>query len=188
MPLGFASIVMKEQELEIDLLHLGFKKYNFNYVLDENYFAKYEQDLLEKGLVNVSAELDKREALVEVKLNYKGVVQLLCDRSLEEFDCLVDFEKIVFLKYGDTIEELDDNLIQLSYDRPLFDIGQIMFELLALEMPSRKIHPRFVDESDEYDNEIFFSTEDIDSEEKEDQKEELDPRWKELLKLKNKSK
>ena len=186
MCLDFARIVENEQQLEIDLLHLGYKTHHFEYVLNADFIASFEQDIIENANVKVNVELEKGEALVKVKFSFEGVAQLICDRSLEIFDYVLNFKKEIFLKYGEGAMELDDNLIQLDQVKPIFNIGHIMFELLILDIPKKRIHPDYRDKSDEdAEVKLYFST--GEEEEIEQKEETLDPRWKELLKLKNKN-
>ena len=64
--------------------------------------------------------------------------------------------------------------------------ADFIYEFITVAVPLKRLHPKFVDEEDE--NEDFVYTSGEDDEEKEISPEEIDPRWKELLKLKNKGK
>ncbi len=178
---------MKEKrDFNINLMRLEYGNHHFNYVIDDSFFSFFEQDLIEKGLIKTNLELIKGDALIELTFNFDGKVLLTCDRSLKQFDYAVDFERKVFLKFGEEYLELNDELIQIPSGLQEFNIAQLLFEFVTLGIPAKKIHPDFDEEED-----FFFTTDEEDSEEKEDSKEnqgEIDPRWKELLKLKGKQK
>ena len=189
MRLDLERTVKKDKRFEINLVRLENKTHDFKYEIDADFFGGLEQDLLEKGRVTVEVKMDKREALVEMDMKFSGDVELVCDRSLKTFDYPMNFETRFFLKFGDTHKELDDNMIQVSYDDPVIDLSGLIFELLALRIPVKKIHPDHVSEEDDQEGgeeeKLFFTT----GEEREESRSEepVDPRWSELLKLKNKN-
>lgn len=58
------------------------------------------------------------------------------------------------------------------------ELGQYIYEFIALAIPMKKLHPRFQDEPDDEGSIIYTS----DTDKKEE--EEIDPRWEKLKKLK----
>ncbi len=168
---------------DIQLLRLRNGEHRFDYKIDDSFFALFEQDLVQNGEINLRVVLIKGDALVKLVFNFGGKVILTCDRSLEEFDYEINLEKELFLKFGETYEELNDELLQLPTSQQEFNIAQHIFEFISLQIPYRKLHPKFDEEED-----FFFSTHEDEIEEEEEEKDtdEVDPRWKELLKLKDK--
>ena len=83
----------------------------------------------------------------------RGTVGLVCDRTLEPFDHPIRADKKLVFKYGDTDEELSDEIVLIHRDSESLELGQYIFEFIALEVPMKKLHPRFRDEEDEDDDE-----------------------------------
>jgi len=127
--------------------------------------------------------LDKRETFLEAVFDIKGTVTLICDRSLEPFEYPVDSTKKIVFKYGDRDEEITDEIMIIHRDTATLELGQYMYEFIALAIPLKKLHPKYKDEVSEDDSagKIVYSSEDS-TEHKNG--EEIDPRWNILKKLK----
>ena len=64
-----------------------------------------------------------------------------------------------------------------------------MFEFIGLEIPMKKLHPRYSEEDDEEKDDdvlLIYSSEEKDQTEDQENEEMIDPRWASLKKLKNK--
>ena len=72
----------------------------------------------------------------------------------------------------------------ISRDTVSLELGQYIYEFIALAIPLKKLHPRFQEEADEGDAEgkIVYSSSAEPTETKNG--EEIDPRWNILKKLK----
>ncbi|MCK5102085.1 MAG: DUF177 domain-containing protein, partial [Cyclobacteriaceae bacterium] len=75
--------------------------------------------------------------------------------------------------------ELSDEIEMIPFNTQLVNIGKYLYEFISVAIPMKKLHPRYKDESAE--DQVIFSS-------KEDEEEilDIDPRWSELKKLKNK--
>ena len=176
----------KENEFLLDLLRLTNKTHEFEYSLNDEYFASFDQELIENGTIKVHLEVDKGDALVELRFKINGYITLECDRSLEKFNFPISFEKTIYLKYGEEFLELDDYYFKIPANSHTFYLKDLLFDLIALQIPAKNIHPSFKNEHDDNEEDVvlFFSTQ---TEEEESESEDIDPRWKELLNLKNKN-
>ena len=163
----------------IEFAQLSIGNHHFTYKADGELLSHFEQDVLKNIDISVNLDLKKGDALSELIFLFNGKVSLICDRSLEEFDFPLQFEQKLFLKYGDEYEELSEELIQIPFNFQEIDIAQFIFEFVFLQLPAKKIHPKYNNEED-----FFFSTETREEEIKEDN---IDPRWENLKKLKNKN-
>ena len=105
------------------------------------------------------------------------------NKIFEDFDAIVIEDILAKDVYAPTAGfvnvfrqlNADDAVFVLSVDTP-FVSKEVIDKLLAV--PMKKLHPRFADEPEE--NQIIFSSKD------EENNTEIDPRWSELKKLKNK--
>jgi uncharacterized metal-binding protein YceD (DUF177 family) len=171
----------------INIVGLKDKEHLFQYEFGDEFFQVYGSNLVSKGKFQVDVLMDKRETLLDVDFKIRGAARLTCDRSLETFDYPIkDTRKIVF-KYGDTDEEITDEIIIIHRDTATLELGQYIYEFIALAIPLKKLHPRFSaeDEVDEDDSEgkIVYSSGES-SEKNNDIDNEIDPRWNILKKLK----
>lgn len=164
-----------------NIISLSLKAHHFNYTLGDEFFGEYGADLVYGGKFSAEVILTKTEMFIEVHFNISGQARLVCDRSLEPFDYPLEIDKKMIFKYGDEESELSDQIIVIRHDRVTLDLGQYIYEFIVLEIPMKKLHPKF-ENFEEEDNEgkmVYSSSPDEDS-----GGDDVDPRWEQLKKLK----
>ncbi len=109
--------------------------------------------------------------------HFKGTMQLICDRCLDEYaqPILGDFRLVV--KYGEKKEEISDELVTIPYEESYLDIGQYVYEFIRLMIPMKRIHPDDEDGNKACNIEMLKKLETF-------EKTETDPRWDVLKGLK----
>jgi uncharacterized protein len=170
----------KLKEFDIDFDRLEERNYQFKYSIKTDFFSFFENSPMQKGDLEVKLSLTKTATLLDMNFNINGEVVLVCDRSLEEFNFPISIEKKLIAKLSDKNEELTDELITIDRSESVINVAQFIFEYVALEIPMKKLHPKFEDE--ESDGDILIYTSEKNKDEKE---EEIDPMWAALKKLKN---
>ena len=178
----------KLKDYEITIVKLSNKKHEFEFDMDDSFFALFEQEIILGGKLLAKVELDKTESLLTLHFDIKGTVRLTCDRSLEEFDQPVDVEETLRIRYGPENAELDDDMWQITPDTQEINVAQHLYDFVGLSLPMKKLHPRFVDEMDEDNDEdiLIYSSRkagDSDSEDDSDDDDDIDPRWDALKNL-----
>lgn len=165
------------ESYRINILGLSLSVHHFQFELVNDFFRKYDKGLVSEGKFTVTVTLDKRETFLETDFKIVGSVKLVCDRSLDEFDQPIDIKRKIMFKYGDQDLEVSEDVIMIHHGTESLELGQYIYEFIALAIPMKKLHPRYQDESEE-DQLIYTS--DSAEEKKED---EIDPRWEMLKKL-----
>ena len=189
---------MKEERLyNIDIVSLRNGKHDFEYEIDDRFFAAMQDSLVEKGTLKVKVELQKSENMIVLQFDTKGEITLLCDRSLEEFQFPIDAQNRLVFKFGEAFKEISEELIVLSTGTATINLFQYIYEFIAVQVPFKKLHPKFETDDSEEDvliygevHDYFDDEEDasetMDSEEETNSTNEpIDPRFAALLKLKN---
>ena len=160
--------------------------HHFEFEAENDFFKQYGTGLLSEGSLKAEVALDKRETFIDAVFSVHGSVKLICDRSLDPFDHPIKTRRKLVFKYGDKNEELSDEIIMIHRDSERLELGQYIFEFIALEVPMKKLHPRFRDEEDEDDSsegKIIYSSRPS-AEDGTDSSGDIDPRWEILKKLK----
>lgn len=165
------------ESYRINILGLSLSVHQFQYEFGDEFFRKYDKGLVSEGKFTVTVTLDKRETFLEADFKIMGSVKLVCDRSLDEFDQPLNFTRKIMFKYGEQDLEVSEDVMMIHHGTESLEIGQFIYEFIALAIPMKKLHPRYQDESEE-DQMIYTS----DSEEKK-KEDEIDPRWEMLKKL-----
>lgn len=170
------------ENYQIPIISLEDKVYKYTFEGADDFFAAIEQDWIEKGKFTAEVDLDKSAVMIQVQLRIHGHLSLICDRSMEEFDFPLQINEKLIYKFSDHSEDLGDNLFLLDRKEPKLDLSQDIYDFIALQVPMKKLHPRYINpEDDSLDNEFLYSTETV--EEKIKDEAEIDPRWAALKKL-----
>ncbi len=158
---------------------LSAKAHTFDYQFGDEFFQKYGAELLQSGVFEAKVVLDKHETFIDADFSISGTARLTCDRSLESFDEPVNVHRRVMFKYGEEPGELTDEIVVIPRDLATLELGQYMYEFIGLEIPIKRLHPKFRDEAEqEGEGTIVYTSGD------KDESDAIDPRWEKLKKLK----
>jgi uncharacterized metal-binding protein YceD (DUF177 family) len=176
---------LKKYNIDIFNLPLGEHEYDFDF--KSEFFQNFENSLIENGEGNVTINLIKSDTFLELNFMIEGALELVCDRSLDTFNYPVKTERKLILTYGDETGADDDEIAFIPWNSQKVNTGQYIYEFLTLEVPMKKLHPRFQDEEDvdNLEDDLIFSSS---KEEEEDVRESSDPRWSKLKELKGDNK
>lgn len=168
----------------INIVGLSNKTHHFDFELGDAFFGQYGTELVPGGQFTADVVLNKHETFIEADFKIKGKAHLVCDRSLEPFDHPVYIDKKIVFKYGHEEAEVSDEIVIISHDRTSLELGQYMYEFIGLEIPIKKLHPKFQEEEEDDEHEegkLIYSSA---TEEDKNEEEQIDPRWEKLKKLK----
>lgn len=165
---------------KINIVGLSNKAHHFHYSLDDSFFGQYGREIFAGGKFAADIELIKHETFLEGAFKITGSALLTCDRSLEPFEEPLAVTRRMVFKYGDEPREMSDEVTVISRDTVDIDVGQLMYEFIALEVPMRRIHPRLrhADDDSGHGKLIYTATTEPAD------KESIDPRWEKLKNLK----
>lgn len=175
-------MVNKEfSKYKINIQGLDNKRHEFDFEGSSNFFEAFEQDIIEKGNFRAEVLLEKSETMLKLDINIKGIVSLLCDRSLEEFDEPINLREKYVYKFGDRFEVVSEDMEIIPTTETAINLANNIFEYICLAIPMKKLHPSY--RNDDNDEDFIYS---VSSSKKEDgtKTKEVDPRWAALEKLK----
>lgn len=137
----------KGQEYIIDYKTLESGTYEFDYHIDKNFFAMFDEPMAQDGNANVHATMRVSSAGLSIRLDISGTLQVECDRCLEPFDMPIDASYDLVVKYGDKTTPLDeaDDVITIGEDDDFLDLSQHIYEYVVLSLPARRVHPDLPD-------------------------------------------
>lgn len=173
---------MRAQDFKVNIIGLSQKAHRFDYEFGDEFFGIYGKALLEGGHFKATVTLDKRETMIEGNFHIEGTAHLICDRSLEPFEYPMDIEAKIIFKYGEEEKELSEEIVLITRNQAQLDVGQYMYELIGINIPMKRLHPKFNDDNlEESDIQLVYKTPVTESDKEEDA---IDPRWEKLKKLK----
>ncbi len=172
---------------DIHIVGLDNRQYEYDFASDDAFFAALEQDLIRKGHVQTHLLLDKSETMIRLDFHITGVVEQICDRSLDEYDEPVETRQTMLLKFGDHNEELSDEIELIERNTATINVARYIFEFISLSLPMKRLHPRFRNEDDEEDDEqngkVIYRSDPPTNDDNADDQPGIDPRWAALRKL-----
>jgi uncharacterized metal-binding protein YceD (DUF177 family) len=180
---------------DIEVIKFKEGRHEIDFEIEDKFFQNFEDnEILKKGKLTVRVILDKGANVIELTFLINGIVELTCDRSLEVFDYDLSVSEKMIYKYGSEEREIDENVFMITRDTPSINVAQLIYEFILLGIPAKKIHPDYkneLDDEDDFDTEGGFilldeASDDSEDTEAEDDQKPVDPRWEQLLKLKNK--
>lgn len=170
------------KDYEINIISLKPGEYDFEFDFEPTFFKEFDESIVEKGSGNVKVHLLRSETFIKIDFEIIGTLELICDRSLDSFDFDINSKRTLLLKFGDETQEIDDEILMIDWNTEKINLAQYIYEFIGLEIPMKKLHPRF-DQDEEEDDELVFTSyegEEIDN--------ESDSVWKDLKDLLEKDK
>lgn len=167
---------MKFTEIKISGLKEGTHAFEFS--LDNAFLDVFSRNLFDKPELHVQIGLLLTEHMITAQVQVSGSVELTCDRSLDLFREPIRVSATHYFKFGEEEQELSDELDVISKERVSLDFDQLVYDIVALSIPGRHLHPRFREEEEaEGEGTLVYQSEPSDQ----TNETKPDPRW-DLLK------
>lgn len=170
---------------QYDIAFVGLKAgvTNFNYHIDDGFFALFEGSLVEKGVVEVTLKFDKQPSFFNLQFQFNGRFQLPCDRCGVDLNYPVDSEYSIVVKFDEHYEEeQDDSLADIVYiarNEARFNVAQLIYEFVNLSIPINHVNCDNLNENKPCDQEVLSQLNHSTEEES-----NVDHRWDALTKIK----
>ncbi|MCQ2227234.1 MAG: DUF177 domain-containing protein [Bacteroidales bacterium] len=116
--------------------------HDFTFEVDDAFFAGIENSLINGGKLTAEVNLVKSSQMLKFHFNISGIIRATCDICLGEFDYPIeDCEGDMMVKFGETSEEISEDLFQLADYENEINVAQWIYEILAVSLPIRFVHP-----------------------------------------------
>lgn len=174
----------KTKEFLIPFVGLKLGKHHFEYQINNKFFDDFDYDEFQNSDVKVSLVLDKKSNMLELDFKHKGTVNVPCDLTSEDFDLPVKGKMKLIVRFGEEFNNDNEELLILPHGEFEINVAQYIFEMIALSIPQKRIHPGVKDGTLQTEaltklNELKVK----EAKEESKQEEDIDPRWEKLKKL-----
>lgn len=176
---------------KIDLKGMKNDTYSCEYVLDNHFFESIDSPEVQKGKVHVALTVKKTAGLYELSFKTEGVVQVTCDRCLDDMDQSVTSTDKIKVKLGEDFSESGDIVI-IPEETGEINVAWFMYEFIALSIPMKHVHApgkcnkammgtlnKYLRVSADENAEEM----EVEEETADDKEQVIDPRWNELKKI-----
>ncbi|GGC80708.1 DNA-binding protein [Flavobacterium lutivivi] len=168
----------------IPFIGLKIGKHHFDYQISKEFFEEFGFDEFESCLINVQIVLEKKTSHLEIGFKHNGSVNVPCDLTGENFDLSIKGKLKLIVNFGDAYNDDNEELLILPHGEHQVDVSQYIYEMIALSIPQKRIHPGVKDGT--LKSEALDKLNELQSNiNKEKKEEEIDPRWDKLKKLLN---
>jgi uncharacterized protein len=153
----------------------------YDFEIGNRFFEEFEGSEITEGNLSVNIELDKRSSHLDLIFKIQGKVRICCDRCLEMFFQDIKCENRLLVKFGETLDDSDPDIITVPAGENELDVKQYLYEFIYLALPIKRVHPGGETGIDHCNPDMMEKLKQhIVNEAK-----EYDPRWDELKKLIN---
>lgn len=173
----------------IDLKELAPGDHDFEFLLDNKFFADIDGTEVQKGKIKASVSVKSGAMMYELGFRLEGVAIVPCDRCLDDMEVPIDTRNRLVVKFGKEYAEEGDDIVIVPEEEGEINIAWFLYEFIALAIPMKHVHApgkcnktmaaklrqhssRRVDEEDDLDGEMSESDTPF-----EDDKNYTDPRW-----------
>ena len=176
---------------KIDLKGMKNDTYSCEYVLDNLFFESIDSPEVQKGKVHVALTVKKTAGLYELSFKTEGIVQVTCDRCLDDMDQPVTSTDKIKVKLGEDFSESGDIVI-IPEETGEINVAWFMYEFIALSIPMKHVHApgkcnkammgtlnKYLRVSADENAEEM----EVEEETADDKEQVIDPRWNELKKI-----
>ena len=164
----------------------------YEYQLDNQFFADLEAPEVQKGNVKVTLKVRKTSGIYQLDFHTEGIVIVTCDRCLDEMEQPIESTDRLKVKLGEAYDEIDD-IVVVPEEDGYINVAWFVYEFIALSIPMKHVHApgkcnkemvgklkrhlrTSADEEEDEDTLSFGG-------ETNEEPREIDPRWNELKKI-----
>lgn len=188
--LFFDTIVAKFSSYNISLKNFSPEVHSYSFALDKKFFEAIDGEEVRKGTLQVELKVKKVATTYEFDFDIHGIVQIPCDRCLDEMDQKIDTHNRLIVKMGKEYAEESDEIVIIPEEEGEINIAWFLYEFIALNIPIKHVHEpgkcnrnmtkklyrhTVVNEEGEKSDEPLDEGSDTDFED--NQQETTDPRW-----------
>ena len=176
---------------------LPFGITDFTYEISQSFFDLFEIETdFETPDIKVELDFEKKSSMLELFFKINGEITVPCDVTGEKFNQKISNQAKLIVKFGDEFDDTDSEIWIIPRDEYELNISQVLYELIMLAIPVKRIHPDvldgnidpeiadLLDEYSIYDISQIENQEPDNSDEDNDDDDDIDPRWAKLKDLK----
>jgi len=165
------------KQFVIPFVGLSVGNHQFDFVIDDKFFASFEYSEIKSANIQVSLDLEKTDRMLILNFSITGTIRASCDRCLDEFDYPVEGNEEYFIKFGSEHYEEDVNVLVITENETHFEIAQLIYDYVNLLLPFKVVHPDDEDGNSQCDPDVLKRIE------QHSVQKEIDARWDKLKDL-----
>ena len=170
---------MGKNQYIVKFAGLPVGSHEFEFEVKDKFFEQINDSEIKSADLKVNLTLLKQGTLMQMIFKIEGTVEMDCDRCLTPYDFPIKAESTLIVKHGNP-DEGNDEVLVIPEGAGEADISHYLYEYIILALPSRKI-PCEIEEDFECDEETLLK---FNENAVQEEKEEVNPIWEQLKKIK----
>lgn len=154
--------------------------HDFEFNIGSTFFDENDFWIEMTGNLVLKFQLDKRANMLVMNFDIKGTVTIPCDRCTAPLDKKIKIDQVLYVKFGDEQFAETDDIVIIPENEHEIDLTPYIFEFINLALPMKNVH-----KEGECDEEMIKSIEKYNRGSKDDNNDDIDPRWEILKGIKN---
>ncbi|MGM9705359.1 MAG: YceD family protein [Prevotella sp.] len=166
---------------KIDLKGLHEGSNLLSYDIHDGYFQAVQAAGISGGDVRVDLNVQRTGDVFTLDFHTEGTVIVPCDICLDDMEQPIKTDNRLAVKFGEEYSDEDDEVVTVAETEGTLDVAWFIYEFIALAIPVRHVHaeggcnPAMLEALEQHS--ASRNAEDKTAG-------DIDPRWKELEKLK----
>ena len=132
--------VGKFEKYKIDLKGMQADTCQYEFLLDNLFFANIDGPEVQKGKVHVTLVVKRTSRAYELNFQTDGIVWVPCDRCLDDMEQPISSTDKLRVKFGHEYAEEGDNLVVVPEEEGEINVAWFMYEFVALAIPMKHVH------------------------------------------------
>ena len=169
---------MNDYQIKYRNIKEGKHFYEFN--IEKSFFNLFNNSEVEEANITVNVTLEKKADKEKININLHGeIYNLLCDLCSSNMSVNISSKTTFLIEISDEEETSLDDILYVRSNTNVISIKHLLYELIILAMPHKRIHPINKNGESACDKEMLKLVEDYSLKKHVD-----DDRWSELKKIK----
>jgi uncharacterized metal-binding protein YceD (DUF177 family) len=181
----------RKESYRLHFYGLSDGEHELFFELEETFFVHSPFDDIRSNKLRVDVSLVKTQRHLRLNFDFTGTVEVECGLSLEYFWMPMHFQTELLVKFGESYSFDDHEVWIVDRAAHHVDLADYFYETVIVNLPQRRVNPA-VEEGEldspvyqAYQNYVHQQEEKVENEPaKEEEPEDIDPRWSALKKLK----
>lgn len=112
----------------------------YEYLLDNQFFAKIDGEDIQKGKINTQLTVTKRGDIFDLAFTFSGTVIVPCNRCLDDMDLPIETAAHLVVKFGKDYSEESDEIVVIPETEGTINLTWFLYEFVALAIPIKHVH------------------------------------------------
>jgi uncharacterized metal-binding protein YceD (DUF177 family) len=125
---------------KVDLKSLSYGVHEFEYLLENKFFADIDGNEVQKGKVKINLVINHSKQMSEMNFRLDGFVYVPCDRCLDDMEVPIATQNRLIVKFGKEYAEESDEIVIIPVEEGVINLAWFLYEFVVLYIPMKHVH------------------------------------------------